>query len=95
MAISSFDGQKVKYVPSSSKVNANILDPGTWIKTIGHFSFSHFKSRRKESDLCFFIHGPGGKILASSPLDDATYSTSRASKNEMATSRLLGHGSKK
>ena len=32
MAISSFKGQEVKYVPSSRGVNANILAPGTWIK---------------------------------------------------------------
>ena len=51
------------------------------------FSFATFCT-----NLCLFIHGPGAEILASSPLDDATFSTSQASKHEMAIFRLLGHG---
>ena len=34
MAISSFEGQEVKYVPSSKGVKANILAPGPQIKKL-------------------------------------------------------------
>ena len=49
-------------------------------------SFSLFS--RMSSVLSFLIHGPGAKILAFSPFDDAVNSTSWALIDNMAISRL-------
>ena len=73
MPISSFEGQEVRYVPSSRGVHANILAPGTWIKNT---LLSHNLKVEEKKMIFVFIHGPGAEILAFISFEDGAYLTS-------------------
>ena len=52
------------------------------------------KAEEKKVALVFFYLWPWGQDIGIFPLDDIAYFTSKASKDKMVISRLLGHKSK-
>ena len=95
MAISSFEGQEVKYVGTIFKGSkGQYLGPwATNHKTKDTLLPQTFKVEEKKSPY-FFDFWPRSRDMAISSFDDFTYFTSEPSKDEMAISRLLGHKSK-
>ena len=95
MAISSFEGQEVKYVPSSREVKANILAPGPWIKKLRTLCFLKPLKLKKRKCLYFFDPWPRSQDIAISSLEAREVEYVASSRGEDANISAPGPWIKK